>query len=174
MNSQCICSYYILYNGTLAFITPPVCLAIYPAAAIAGVNFMKVGWAAVRLGAVVFIVPFFFVVEPALLLRESPTHVIYTISTAFIGILLLASSIEGYLIGIGKLKADEGTSIFIRYLSYLLRVGLFIGGFLIAMPGWRTDLIGLLITVFVLSWQVVLKRKMKPSPLHKNKGEIEC
>jgi TRAP transporter 4TM/12TM fusion protein len=156
---------FLLYNGTLAFITPPVCLAIYPAAAIAGVNFMKVGWTAVRLGAVVFIIPFFFVVEPALLLRGPLAHVIYTVGTAFIGVLLLASSLEGYLIGIGKLKTPEGASLFRTWLSYLIRAGLFIGGFLIAMPGWRTDLIGLVITIFVLSIQIVLNRSVKRAGL---------
>jgi TRAP transporter 4TM/12TM fusion protein len=152
---------FLLYNGTLAFITPPVCLAIYPAAAIAGVNFMKVGWAAVRLGAVVFIVPFFFVVEPALLLRGAPAHVIYTVAKAFIGVLLLASSIEGYLIGFRKLKAEKGAGPFRTYLSYLVRVGLFAGGFLITMPGWTTDLIGLVITIGALSVQIVLKRSVR-------------
>jgi TRAP transporter 4TM/12TM fusion protein len=156
---------FLLYNGILAFITPPVCIAVYPAAAIAGANFMKVGWAAVRLGAVLFIIPFFFVVEPALLLRGTPTHIIYTVGTAFIGVLLLASSLEGYLIGFGKLKAPEGAGLFRTYLSHLLRAGLFIGGFLITMPGWRTDLIGLLITIFVLSVQVVLKRSVRKDSL---------
>jgi TRAP transporter 4TM/12TM fusion protein len=156
---------FLLYNGILAFITPPVCIAVYPAAAIAGANFMKVGWAAVRLGAVLFIIPFFFVVEPALLLRGPLAHVIYTVSTAFIGVLLLASSIEGYLIGIGKLKTPEGTGPFRTWLSYLIRVGLFVGGFLITMPGWLTDLIGLLITIFVLSVQVVLKRSVRKDSL---------
>jgi TRAP transporter 4TM/12TM fusion protein len=156
---------FLLYNGILAFITPPVCIAVYPAAAIAGTNFMKVGWTAVRLGAVLFIIPFFFVVEPALLLRGPFIHVIYTVGTAFTGVLLLASSLEGYLIGIGKFKLPEGVGLFRTYLSHLLRAGLFIGGFLITMPGWRTDLIGLVITLLVLSMQVVLNRSVKKAGL---------
>jgi len=156
---------FLLYNGILAFITPPVCIAVYPAAAIAGANFMKVGWAAVRLGAVLFIIPFFFVLEPALLLRGPLAHVIYTVGTAFTGVLLLASSLEGYLLGFGKLKAPDGAGLFRTCLSHLLRAGLFIGGFLITMPGWGTDLIGALITIFVLSMQIILKRSVKRASL---------
>jgi TRAP transporter 4TM/12TM fusion protein len=149
---------FLLYNGLLAFITPPVCIAVYPAAAIAGANFMKVGWAAVRLGAVLFIIPFFFILEPALLLRGSPLKVLYTIGTASIGVFILASAIEGYFMGLGKLKAIGEVSHVRRYLSYLLRVGMLMGGFLITMPGLRTDLIGLLVTVSAVALQIVLKR----------------
>jgi TRAP transporter 4TM/12TM fusion protein len=156
---------FLLYNGLLAFITPPVCIAVYPAAAIAGANFMKVGWAAVRLGAVLFIIPFFFILEPALLFRGSPLRILYTIGTASIGVFLLASSIEGYLIGIGKLRAFGGTSHVIRYLYYLLRIGMFMGGFLIAMPGLRTDLIGLIITICVIIILIVLKRMIRRAGL---------
>jgi TRAP transporter 4TM/12TM fusion protein len=160
---------FLLYNGILAFITPPVCIAVYPAAAIAGTNFMKVGWAAVRLGAVLFFIPFLFVVEPALLLRGPFIHVIYTVGTAFTGVFLLASSIEGYLIGVGILKAEKGAGLFRTSLCYVLRAGLLIGGFLITMPGWRTDLIGALIAIFVLSIQIVLNRSLKRAGLFAKK-----
>jgi TRAP transporter 4TM/12TM fusion protein len=149
---------FLLYNGLLAFITPPVCIAVYPAAAIAGAKFMKVGWAAVRLGAVLFIIPFFFILEPALLLRGSPLRILYTIGTASVGVFLLASSIEGYLIGMGKLQAIGRASSVLTYLYYLLRIGMFMGGFLITMPGFRTDLIGLIMTISVVIILIVLKR----------------
>jgi TRAP transporter 4TM/12TM fusion protein len=152
---------FLLYNGLLAFITPPVCIAVYPAATLAGAPFMKVGWASVRLGAVLFIIPFFFILEPALLLRGSLLRILYTIGTASIGVFLLASAIEGYLIGIGKLKTDGRTSPVIRYLYYLLRMGMLMGGFLITMPGFRTDLIGLLIAIAVITTLIVLKRMIR-------------
>jgi TRAP transporter 4TM/12TM fusion protein len=152
---------FLLYNGLLAFITPPVCIAVYPAAAIAGAKFMKVGWAAVRLGAVLFIIPFFFILEPALLLRGSPLRILYTIGTASVGVFLLASSIEGYLIGMGKLQAIGRASSVLTYLYYLLRIGMFMGGFLITMPGFRTDLIGLIMTISVVIILIVLKRPIE-------------
>ena len=62
---------FIVYYSIFSAITPPVAVAAYAAAGIAEANPNRVGFEAVRLGLVGFIVPFMFVLEPALLLDGS-------------------------------------------------------------------------------------------------------
>ncbi len=61
---------FVMYWGMLSFITPPVALAAFAAASVAQVSPMRAGFEAMRLGAIIYFVPFFFVFNPALLLRE--------------------------------------------------------------------------------------------------------
>ncbi len=143
--------FFLLYWGILSFITPPVCMAVYPAASIAGTSAMKSGMVAVRLGAVAFIIPFFFVLNPALIFQGTPSEVLYSISTGLLGIFLLASALEGYLIGVGKIRASKINASSIKsVVSYSLRFTLFLGGFLVAMPEKATDLFGLILSVVVI------------------------
>ena len=58
---------FALYFAVLSAITPPVALAVFAAAALAGANMWRAGFEAVRIAAAGFIVPFMFVYEPALL-----------------------------------------------------------------------------------------------------------
>ena len=60
---------FVLYFAVLSAITPPVALASYAGAGVAGASPTKVGWTAVRLGLAGFIVPFIFVFSPSLLLE---------------------------------------------------------------------------------------------------------
>ena len=59
---------FIFYMGVTSDLTPPTCLSPFAAAAIAGSPPMATAWQAMRLGAVLFIVPFMFVYQPALLM----------------------------------------------------------------------------------------------------------
>ncbi|GIS50770.1 MAG: hypothetical protein Ct9H90mP25_2040 [Gammaproteobacteria bacterium] len=61
---------FILYWGMLSFITPPVALGAFAAASIAGSSALATGFKAMRFGSVIYFIPFFFVLEPALILRE--------------------------------------------------------------------------------------------------------
>ena len=153
---------FLLYWGVLAYITPPVCVAVYPAAAIADAPPLKSGWAAVRLGAVAFIIPFFFVLNPALLLQGPWQEVLQVVPAAFIGTLLIASSLEGYLIGVGRL--DVSGSILLRARSYLLRFSIFASGFLIAIPEQWTSLAGLLIGVGIIILRLIVRKRRPAAP----------
>jgi len=63
-----VAHFFVFYYGVLADITPPVALAAYAAAGIAGSNPFKTGNTAFRLGIAKALVPFVFVYSPALLL----------------------------------------------------------------------------------------------------------
>jgi TRAP-type uncharacterized transport system fused permease subunit len=157
--------FFILYWGVLSFITPPVCIAVYPAASIAGARPMKTGWTAARLGAVKYFIPVFFVLNPSLILQGLPWEVLYSVFTAIIGVFLLASSLEGYLLGFGGMKMHEAAGKLLRYLLLLFRIGIFVAGFLIAVPESKTDYVGALIAVplIILMLCVKWRRKKKIS-----------
>lgn len=113
---------FFLFYSALGGITPPVALHCVVAASIADADVTKTIRNSCRLGAVLFFIPFFFVMEPSLLLIYAPWYVtLYNLIQAVIGVWFLASALEGYLVGIGLLNRLE-------------RALLFVGGFLIAFP----------------------------------------
>ncbi|NPV43714.1 MAG: TRAP transporter fused permease subunit [Firmicutes bacterium] len=119
---------FVFFYGCISTITPPVALASYVAAGIAGANANEVGWTAFKFGLVSFILPYMFAFGPSLLLEGSAVQIITTIIVSVIGIFAIAASIVGYY----KIK-----------LSGLYRVLLFLTGILLVNQGFVTDLIGL-------------------------------
>jgi len=118
---------FIFYWGLVSFITPPVCIAAFVAAAIAQSDPFKTGWQATRLGIVSLIIPFMFVYGPPLLLEGNLLEVIWAIFTSLIGIVGLAVGIAGY--------ALKNVSWFERFLSIA-------GGVALVFPGLKTDAVG--------------------------------
>jgi TRAP-type uncharacterized transport system fused permease subunit len=91
---------FAFYFAILSAITPPVALAVYAAAGLAKANLWEAGWAAVRVGAAGFIVPFMFIYEPALLIINGweQWHVsLLAFISASIGCITLAAGLYGYL-----------------------------------------------------------------------------
>ena len=118
---------FMMYWGMVSFITPPVALAAFVAAGIARAAPMEVGMQSVRLGSAMYFVPFFFVLNPALILRGTPWEIVVVVSTAVLGVGLIASALAGYLIGMGALRNDIAGAI--------ARLLLFAGGMAMALPG---------------------------------------
>ena len=88
---------FLFYFGMLSMITPPVCLATYAAASIGGADFMKTGWAGMRLGVVAYVVPFVFAYHPALLMKGSVVDITLAAGTAAVGVVLIGIGCTGYL-----------------------------------------------------------------------------
>jgi TRAP transporter 4TM/12TM fusion protein len=88
---------YIMYWGMLSAITPPVCLAAFAAGALAGADPMRTGYSAMRIGILVYIVPFLFVLGPALLLMGSPFEIFLSLVTAIVGSFMVGIGAAGYL-----------------------------------------------------------------------------
>jgi TRAP-type uncharacterized transport system fused permease subunit len=125
---------FVLYFACLSAITPPVAVAAFATAGIAGADPNQVGFKAMRLGVVAFLVPFIFVYQPALLLRGSLVEVGIAALTAVAGVISLAAGLEGWL--------------FAR-ATWWERSLLVAGGLLMIVPGLSTDLAGLLLIGFV-------------------------
>ncbi|MEZ5853097.1 MAG: TRAP transporter fused permease subunit [Hyphomicrobiaceae bacterium] len=119
---------FMLYWGMISFITPPVALGAYAAASIAQSDPMRTGFEAMRLGSIIYFVPFFFVLNPALIGRGAPLEVAIVLTTAIIGIVLICAALQGYLYFVGSL---DGNALF----AIPARVMLAISGLALALPG---------------------------------------
>lgn len=145
---------FILYFGVVADVTPPVALAAYAGAGIAGANSMKTGVQAFKLAIGAFIIPYIFAMNPHLILIDSIegttinwlpiTAALPTIATALIGTISLAAFVEGYLF--------DRTKIWERALLLAAALGLLI-------PGTLTDVLGLGVLVLVSVVQRARKKK---------------
>jgi len=124
---------FILYWGMLSFITPPVALGAFAAASIAGASSLATGFKAMRLGSVIYFIPFFFVLDPSLIMAGSWWDTLSATATAAVGVLLIAGSLQGYLLGIGLLDRPGSLGLAGRAFTGF-------GGGLIALPG--LELIG--------------------------------
>jgi TRAP transporter 4TM/12TM fusion protein len=85
----------VFYAACLSNITPPVCVSAFAGAAIAGADPMKTGFAALKFGATLVIIPFSFVYAPALLLQGTATEIVLTTATYLVGYLALAMALQG-------------------------------------------------------------------------------
>ena len=88
---------FAFYFGILANVTPPVALAAYAAASIAGADLNRTGYEAFILALSGFVVPFIFVYDPALLMAGSWPAIVMVSGATMIAVVLMAASIEGWL-----------------------------------------------------------------------------
>jgi TRAP-type uncharacterized transport system fused permease subunit len=95
--------FFIFYFGMMSMVTPPVALAAYTSASIAGTGVLAASWASFRYALVGFTLPYMFVFRPELLLLAaegetlSPLRVVYALVAAVLGIVALAATMAGYL-----------------------------------------------------------------------------
>ena len=139
---------FAFYFAILSAITPPVALAVFAAAGLAKSDLWPSGWAAVKIGAADFIVPFIFVYEPALLLIGPLPHSLHAAASAFLGATLLAAALHGWLFGLAGLWQ---------------RAVLFAAALSLIQPGGLTDLVGLGLAAIVAAVQIAARRRGAPA-----------
>jgi TRAP-type uncharacterized transport system fused permease subunit len=132
---------FILYYGTLSYITPPVALAAITAAAINKSNPISVGFHSLRLGIVLLIVPFVFVINPSLIMQGSLYEITETVITTSLGVWLIASGFEFYLYGVGEVGKIEAAL-------------LVVAGGLLFFPGLETGIPGLVIALGIYAYRL--------------------
>lgn len=149
---------FVFYFGLFANITPPVALAAFAGAGIAGGDPMKTGFQALKLSLAGFIVPFLFVYNPAMLMIDTtnvtlnardfalpPIWSIISITiTAIVGILALGAAVEGY---------------FKTSINWIWRLFLGIGALLMIIPEAKTDLIGIAMVCISVAINIMQARK---------------
>ncbi len=126
---------FAFYFAILATITPPVCTAIYAAAAIAEIPWTKAVADTMKLGWVAFTIPFMFVYSPQLLMEGSAPEIIGVALVKAVGVLALATATINY---------------FATRLSVQQRVMAFAGAGLLIAPSWQLNLAGLAVTGLAL------------------------
>jgi len=82
----------------------------------------------------VHFVPFFFVLDPGLIMQGEPLHILTVFGCAVLGVIVLSTSLQGYLYGVGDLTL-------MGLVQWPIRFGLMIGALAFAMPG--NDVIGM-------------------------------
>lgn len=147
---------FILYFGVVADITPPVALAAYAGAGIAGANSMKTGFQAVKIALAAFIVPYIFAIDPKLIMVEeivgstvvfSPfVSALPVVVSAVIGILCLAAAVEGYLV---------------KKTNIIERVLLAAAALMLLKPGLVTDLFGVVVLIGTYFFQKASMKKVQ-------------
>jgi len=130
---------FIFYFAILSAITPPVALASFAAASMAGADMWRTSMIAVKLGLATFIVPFMFWLSPALLAQGELLPILQSFATACLGVFLLACSTEGWMLN-GRLVLP-------------LRLASAAAGLMLMVPEALTDLAGLAIGAALLAWQ---------------------
>ncbi len=131
------CHLFVLYWGALSYITPPVALGSITAAAIAGGNPMATGYQSMKLGSAKYIVPFFFAINPALIMIGPLWDVVLAVITAIPGAVFLGSSMEGWLFFYGRL------SIYQRILVFAI-------GVLLLYPKWQATVGAIIVFIALL------------------------
>jgi TRAP-type uncharacterized transport system fused permease subunit len=142
-----VAHFFVFYYGVLADITPPVALAAYAAAGMAGADPFRTGNIAFRLGMAKALIPFVFVFSPSLLLVApgfSWPDFVVTFVGAVAGITLLGAAFSGWL-----LAPLRGWERLILGLASLPTVA----------PGLGSTAIGLLVASPVVFRQVVAARR---------------
>jgi len=134
-----VAHFFSLYYANLAFITPPIAIGAFVAAGIAGASFWRIGFTAIRLAIVGFIIPVAFVYRPALLLFGSPVEIIWALAASAILVFCLASALEGWML---------------KRLNIFARILLVCAGIALIPPNLLVNAGAVIVAGLVLLWQV--------------------
>ncbi|SCY93544.1 TRAP transporter permease [Alkaliphilus peptidifermentans] len=138
---------FILYFGVIADVTPPVALAAYAGAGIAGGDSFKTGLNALKLGSAGFLIPFIFAISPTLLLIDVTfVQAVVAIATACLGIVAFASGVQGY---------------FLTHTKIYERIMFIIAALLLIHPNVMVDFIGLALVAAPMAMQYIRHKKEK-------------
>jgi TRAP-type uncharacterized transport system fused permease subunit len=146
---------FVFYYACLSTITPPVALAVFAAKSLAGGKLWDTGWAAVKLGATGYIVPFMCVYSTALMLIGPWPIVAQAAFTATVGVICLAGGLHAY---------------FIKPAMWWERILLISAAIVLITPGMITDLIGVGLLALTIASQLLIPRAeaadfvMPPNP----------
>jgi TRAP transporter 4TM/12TM fusion protein len=137
---------FIFYYACLSALTPPVALAAFAAAAIAGERPWPVGFQSMRFAMAGFIIPYMFIYGPAILLKGTVLEIVLAVITGLFGTLALAAGAQGWLL---------------QRLSWPQRVIMLAAALTLIKPGWLTDIVGLGILLIIGLSQIFALRKAR-------------
>lgn len=146
--SPLVAHMFVFYYAVISAITPPVALAAYAGAAIAGSDPMKTSVTSFVYGMAAFLVPFMFFYSPALLMQgDSAMQIVHYAITALLGVYLLAAALQSWYFGLAR---------------GLIRLVLLAASLSLIAGGLYTDLIGVGLAIIAFLIQFVRKGKNPP------------
>jgi TRAP transporter 4TM/12TM fusion protein len=134
---------FFIYWGVLGAVTPPTCEAAVVSAGIAKGDWLKTGFYACGLGAVAFCLPYFMVLDPALIGRAPADRVIFAAITGFIGAIAMSYGIFGWKDSL---------------INIPLRAMFLVGGIMLLFPGIMVTATG----AAIAGGALILDRVVKP------------
>ncbi len=145
---------YIMYWGMISYITPPVALAAFAGAGLSGADPMKTGFKAMQLGFVSYLIPFLFVLNPAIIFHGTVQNMLISIPLIFIAVILLSYSFEGYIPKLGP-------------IPIWLRIGIFLSGLCLGFPWIQVRISGMVLLIILMVFGIAIpwsKRKNSSIP----------
>ena len=133
-----VAHFFVFYYAVMSAITPPVALAAYAGAALAGSDPMKTSVESFKFGLAAFIVPFMFFYSHALLMQGEWYEILHVFVTAGLGIYLLSAAVQGWFFGL---------------LGVAPRLVLLVAALAMIQGGWISDAIGLGVGAAIFLYQ---------------------
>lgn len=151
---------FVFYFGIIADITPPVALAAFAAAGVAGSEPIKTGIQSSKLAIAAFIIPYIFVLSPQLLMIDTTwLEVAWVVLTALSGMIAIGAGVIGY---------------WMRGMHWIERILAIIVGLLLIYPETISDIVGLTTFIVLLALQYLGKSDKYDSPnILEHKQSIE-
>src|SRR5699024_10952291 len=141
---------FVFYFGIVADITPPVALAAFVSTGISGGSPIQTGVNASKLAIAAFIIPYMFVLQPALLMIDTNFfEIVLILITAIAGMIAIGAAMIGYW--------------YVK-LNWLGRLLSLVGGVALIYPGTYTDIVGVVIFAFMLIFQFTKMKGNKATP----------
>jgi TRAP transporter 4TM/12TM fusion protein len=134
---------FVFYFGIMADLTPPVCLAAFTGAGIAGGNPSSTGFQATRIALVAYLIPYTFIYTPTILLEGAEwLPLLILVVASLCGVIALAAALQGWMY---------------RNLSFAARAVFMVAGFAAFWPDYRVKSIA---AIAILASFVILKKSV--------------
>jgi len=146
---------FIFYCAILSGLTPPVCTAVFAAATIARADWLKVAAVSIRLAIMKFVIPFFFIYRPSILLIGHWYNVVETIIVTWMSANLFAIGTVGYY----------------RFrIPMVLRAVILLVALILIIPGMLSDLIGVIFMGGLIAWQRIQSSRLQMPTIDSETG----
>ena len=149
---------FAFYFGLVSAITPPVALAAFAAAGIAGSNPMVTGVHSFRLGIAKYVLPFVFVFAPGMVFVGNWHQIVLSIIGGFAGIYALTITTEGWLL-IGVNWPMRILMAFCALLFFVPALNISLGNLSVSLPQLATHLVAWVILVPAVGWHYMRNRQ---------------
>jgi TRAP transporter 4TM/12TM fusion protein len=143
---------FVFYFGLVSLITPPVAIAAFVAANLAGSQPMETAVQAVRLGWTALVVPVMFVLSPSLIMQGQPFEVAVAAVTAFMGVWIATAGVLGY---------------FFQPMRWPIRIAYLAAGLALMVPNEAfasavyVEIAGFVLALLVIGGEFVVTRRLK-------------
>jgi TRAP-type uncharacterized transport system fused permease subunit len=142
---------FVFYFGIMADLTPPVCLAAFTGAGIAGGNPSSTGFQATRIALVAYLIPYTFIYTPTILLEKTEWLPLLILVIASIGgVIALAAALQGWMY---------------RNLHFAARAVFMVTGFAAFWPDYRVKSVA---AFFIVGAFLVLRKTARALQLEES------